>query len=384
MADGGNWCLIESDPGVFTELIADMGVKGTQVEEIWSLDDETLEELKHAVVRSASRLLGHRRSRIFCSAGGAVSRAVLLAFAPIHFILFFSFTDSSHANPSFLSHVDQVITNACATQAILSILLNSSSIDVGEELTKFKSFTAEFPPDVRPIIHRIRATSCIRSTNLLRLAISNSDVIRAVHNSFARSDPFVSEGRDSREDEKEDLFHFISYLPIHGALYELDGLSRGPVNLGPCTDEDWLQKVRPVIQARMAKYASSEIRFNLMALIRNRPEIYEEQLEELDGRLLSLDEGPDADALRARLASERANLDHRLANEREKFRRYKRENALRKHNFIPLIYHLLYAFAKRGELAPLVEEARKKGQRDEERRRERKREMGGKSSGMEM
>lgn len=62
---------------------------------------------------------------------------------------------------------------------------------------------------------------------------------------------------------------------------------------------------------------------------------------------------------------------------------FKRENALRKHNFIPLIYHLLHALAKRGELAPLIEEAKKKGQRDEERRRERERESG-KSSGMEM
>ena len=37
---------------------------------------------------------------------------------------------------------------------------------------------------------------------------------------------------DQSSSEKEDIFHFISYVPVQGALYELDGLSNGPVNLG--------------------------------------------------------------------------------------------------------------------------------------------------------
>lgn len=44
------------------------------------------------------------------------------------------------------------------------------------------------------------------------LAISNSETIRAVHNGFSRQEPFFNDGQDGGG-KKEDVFHFVAYLP---------------------------------------------------------------------------------------------------------------------------------------------------------------------------
>ena len=161
------WCTIESDPGVFSELVAAMGVKGVQLEELYSLDAATLASLApvYGLVFLFKWRHGEHDAR-------PVERG---ATAPGGVPIFFA---------------SQVINNACATQAILSILLNRPELELGPELSALKEFTKDFPPELKgarqrrtlrgPLPRRLEASRRPRARS--GLAISNSEVIRTAHN----------------------------------------------------------------------------------------------------------------------------------------------------------------------------------------------------------
>ncbi|KAL1502338.1 hypothetical protein ABEB36_007493 [Hypothenemus hampei] len=307
----GDWCLIESDPGVFTELIREFGCSGAQVEELWSLEDVQFESLK-----------------------------------PIHGLIFlFKWTnDTSEPSGSIVqdSRLDkiffakQVIENACATQAILSVLLNCRHPDIklGATLTEMKEFCQGFDAVMKG------------------LTISNSQVISSVHNSFARHQIFEFEPDASKK--RDDVYHFISYVPIDGRLYELDGLKAGPIDLGPIPpNTEWTDVVKPIIEKRMKRYSEGEIHFNLMAVVTDRTMIYERKIDEIDKKI----EAGEADSS---LEDEVANLRLLIEEEESKKQNYKIENIRRKHNYLPLIVEILKLLAKDGKLLPLYEEAKER------------------------
>jgi len=312
----GDWCLIESDPGVFTELIRGFGCTGVQVEELWSLDEEILEKLN-----------------------------------PVHGLIFlFKWRSGEDADGSIVRDerlddiffAKQVINNACATQAIISILLNTNHNDVklGENLSSFKEFSKQFDPALKG------------------LSLSNSDTIKQVHNSFARQQMF--EFDNSMKDDDKDSYHFVAYMPINGRLYELDGLKEGPVDLGIAPFETWLKQVKPVIERRMQKYSAEEIHFNLMAIVGDRQQMCKSEIDKLNQKKLKmLQQNNNTETHETKqLVEEIVKYQTLLAQEEEKMNRYQLENIRRRHNYLPFIMELLKTLAKKGELVALAEKAK--------------------------
>jgi len=322
MGSAGDWCLIESDPGVFTELIKGFGCRGVQVEEIWSLDSESFESLKPV----------HGLIFLFKWAPNTDSEGTIVQDSRLERIFFAS----------------QVINNACATQAILSILLNCThdDLELGDTLTNFKEFAQDLDPGLKG------------------LTLSNSDTIREVHNGFARQQMFEFDEKLAKKDD--DVFHFVSYLPINGRLYELDGLKAGPIDLGPIPEgSEWLDTVRPVIEKRMQKYSTDEIHFNLMAVVSDRKRCYRHRLKEITALIET--SGSES----SEMAAEVSRLTAMITDEERKEVKHKIENIRRKHNYLPFIMELLKILAEDKQLLPLIEKAKqtaskKRKERDEQ------------------
>jgi len=351
-----DWCTIESDPGVFTSLCEEIGVKGVQFEEIYSLGPEAFATLEVEKIYGLVFLFKWDRETDERQPVDAADNGIFFA--------------------------QQVIHNACATQAILSVLMNvpSETLDLGPHLKEFKEFTANLDPQMKG------------------LAVSNSEPIRKAHNSFHRQSSFeIVQEKDSKG---EDAFHFVGYVCHEGRVYELDGLKKGPLLVGDIpAGAPWVERAREEVQRRIEAYSqkagaegSAELRFNLMAITANRLQEAEKRMErerflrqranislvsrnedvELLDEVedddapadipsfedLSAQEVPAVRAIVARCTSTIEEMGAVVESEKKRRAQWESENALRRTDLVPLALCAMRHLARLKRLLPAYEKGK--------------------------
>ncbi|PKK53757.1 hypothetical protein CI102_1778 [Trichoderma harzianum] len=240
------WVELESEPAFFNTILQDLGVKDVKVQELFSIDQSWLDTL----------------------------------LKPIYGLIFlFQYTSDADESEGedetgSLWFANQTTNNACATFALLNIVMNAPNIELGDKLREFKEETKDL------------------NTVLRGHAVSNNKFMRSIHNSFtrrmdhlnadlclehavshakckkAKTKPKAAKKTSKKTRVEESYgFHFIAYVPVDGYVWELDGLRSKPHRIGPIeSHESWTNIARPQIEGRILQYEESQIAFNLLAL----------------------------------------------------------------------------------------------------------------------
>ncbi|KAF4971981.1 hypothetical protein FZEAL_9699 [Fusarium zealandicum] len=245
--DWEGWVELESEPAFFNIILRDLGVQNVKAQEIFTIDEDSLALLPQPVY-----------GLIF-----------LFQYLPGHD------EENEDQGSSDVWFANQTTDNACATVAMLNIVMNAEGVDLGDKLQGFKESTQHL------------------NTALRGYQLSKNSFIRTIHNSFTRRmdhlnadlclENEVSDAQSNKAKKrsapkkgrrtarkskaKSDYgFHFIAYVPAGGYVWELDGLQSRPHRLDIVPEGDWTDVARPQIEGRMLQYEDSQLSFNLLAL----------------------------------------------------------------------------------------------------------------------
>jgi ubiquitin carboxyl-terminal hydrolase L5 len=364
-SNNNDWCTIESDPGVFTEMLDMLQCPCIELNELYSLDDDTLLSLQNSTrqIYGFIFLFQYNHNQT----GSSLKEQVEEENHGVHTI------------PSDLFFAQQVTTNACATQAILSILFNSMNPTSSSSPPQLSSWNEQqlqqqdadaaaqtqqqqqtkyptllTPDEIGPVLYPFYTFVSSFPYHLKGVAISSSEEIKRVHNTFGRADSMYIDTVSPRptfdplrHEKSEDVFHFISYVPWYpnGTVYELDGLKPHPIPLGTFDDNNntssdnsntsqslhpWLVVARDEVQKRISAIGIENVKFNLMAMIHDKRQFYMSQSN--NDKVITDYHDYDMNAL--------------LEEEHMKRSIWKKENERRRHNYIPFVVQYLREMAK--------------------------------------
>ena len=113
---GGPFAVIESDPGVFTTLVRTFGAQGLQVVELYDIEPWASDHL-HPIYGLVFCFLWRKDNDVLPK------------------------KESSGLEDGELWFANQLSDDACASMAILNVLLNVEEVDVGERLRELRNET---------------------------------------------------------------------------------------------------------------------------------------------------------------------------------------------------------------------------------------------------
>jgi len=238
---------LESDPGIFTKILNDLGINSLQVDEVYDLDPVT----------SDSETLGY--------------------------IFLFKWTDDgdkpekptkSKNLPDFekkLIFLRQKASNSCASHALLNILFNTDHYKESQVLKNIKNkLDAVSKDEAKP--PKLRKIASKRGRIL-----AESIQIQEIHNRYAGvysefedeglldesseeesethvdSDEGKSDENKPADEYQEPRFHFTCYIPFENRVVELDGLKRAAIAHGDMKNNtNWTKSAKNLIKARIS------------------------------------------------------------------------------------------------------------------------------------
>ncbi|KAF2813741.1 ubiquitin carboxyl-terminal hydrolase [Mytilinidion resinicola] len=318
------WVEIESEPANFNLMLKEYGVKGVRVKEVWSLDG--LDILPQPVY-------------------GAI---LLFRYRDI------CVEEEAEPCPYSLWFANQTAENACATTALLNLMLNVPEVDLGEPLTQFKQFTKGF-------------TSVLRGQE-----IANFEFIKKIHNSWAKKTDILNanlcmqNSYDARNkptrkrkaseavDDDEDVpYHFIAFVPVEGSVWRLDGLDKEPSRIGDVTDAGWLSVAVERIGAIMASV--EDIGYTLLAIVRDPVEDLKEALASNLASMKELEGKEGVEGQREALEAEQLRIQASISEEEWELEEEEAKVKARRHDYVPLVDAWVRELAGKGVLKELLE-----------------------------